>query len=372
MELYTEQYLISRYQYELPPERIAAHPLENRDQSKLLVYRNGIIRDDHFHQLPGYLPEGSTIIVNDTRVIEARLMFTKPTGGTIEIFCLEPHGQTMEEALQRQHDVQWHCLIGGASKWKPGQVLQKELVIANTSVLLSARFISREEEHFIIEFSWEPASLPFSSILHGAGDIPLPPYIKRKTTVHDSDRYQTVFGNRQGSVAAPTSALHFTQTVFESLKARKITRGIITLHVGAGTFKPVKSESVLNHVMHREPFSVSQALVQKILDANILMATGTTTLRTLESLYWLGVKILKNRMGYNELGQWEAYELHKQFPGISKRESLEALHNYIGQLPGETINGYTSLMIVPGYRFRVADALLTNFHQPQSTLLLLV
>ncbi|MGZ8544301.1 MAG: S-adenosylmethionine:tRNA ribosyltransferase-isomerase, partial [Flavisolibacter sp.] len=209
-------------------------------------------------------------------------------------------------------------------------------------------------------------------ILHGAGDIPLPPYIKRKTTVHDSDRYQTVFGNRQGSVAAPTSALHFTQTVFESLKARKITRGIITLHVGAGTFKPVKSESVMDHVMHREPFSVSQALVQKLLDANTLMATGTTTLRTLESLYWLGVKILKNRIGYNELGQWEAYELHKQFPGISTRESLEALHDYIGRLPGETINGYTSLMIVPGYRFRVADALLTNFHQPQSTLLLLV
>ena len=372
MEKNSEAYLISRYHYDLPAERIANHPLENRDESRLLVYRDSVIRGDRFHNLPLHLPEGSTLVVNNTRVIEARLLFTKPTGGGIEIFCLEPHQQSMEESLQRQGQVQWQCLIGGASKWKPGQVLQKDLLVDGTNIILSAKFISRESEHFIIEFSWEPPGFPFAAVLHKAGDIPLPPYIRRKTTAHDSDRYQTVFGNREGSVAAPTSALHFTAEVFKALSARNISKAELTLHVGAGTFKPVKTESVRDHIMHREPFSVTQPLVQELIQGKTIVATGTTTLRTIESLYWMGVKILRSRKTHMELNQWEAYELNDKYPGITTHESLQAVYDHMEGLPGKILNGYTSLMIVPGYRFRVADALLTNFHQPQSTLLLLV
>lgn len=368
----SEQYLVSQYDYHLPSERIAVHPLENRDQSRLLVYQNGLIMDDHFYQLPNHLPDASTLILNDTKVIEARLLFSKATGGTIEIFCLEPHLQSMESSLQSDNSVEWHCLVGGASKWKHGQVLQKEIEIEGNKVILFARITSYEAEHFIIGFNWEPGEFTFAEILHKAGNIPLPPYIKRKTTADDSDRYQTIFGNREGSVAAPTSALHFTSQVFESLDRKNIERANITLHVGAGTFKPVKTTSVLDHLMHREPFSITQSLVQKILDARTIVATGTTTLRTLESMYWMGVKILQSKENITELAQWEAYELNKKLPGIPAAESFEALHQYISKLPGNIFNGYTSLMIVPGYRFRVADAILTNFHQPQSTLLLLV
>ncbi len=372
MNKQTEQYLVTRYDYDLPSEKIADHPLDNRDQSRLQVYRKGSITDDHFYRLSHHLPEASTLILNDTKVIEARLLFSKPTGGTIEIFCLEPHLQSMESSLQSRTSVEWHCLIGGASKWKHGQVLQKEIEIDGNKVDLFAKINSYEAEHFIIGFSWEPGGFTFAEILHKAGNIPLPPYIKRKTTAHDHNRYQTIFGNREGSVAAPTSALHFTNEVFESLDRKNIKRDHITLHVGAGTFKPVKTASVLDHVMHREPFSITQALVKRIIEAHTIIATGTTTLRTLESMYWMGVKILQSKHNISELAQWEAYELAKDSPGISTAESFEVLHQYISRLPGNILNGYTSLMIVPGYRFRVADAILTNFHQPQSTLLLLV
>lgn len=364
-----EELLIADFTYVLPNSQIAEAPLPQRDQSKLLIYKNGIITDDVFANLSSHVPGYSTVILNDTRVIEARLLFTKPTGGTIEIFCLEPYNQSIETAMQQQQKAVWKCLIGGASKWKPGQVLEKQCSGPN-NLTLQARYIQKQDHFFLIELSWEPQHLAFVSVLHAAGAIPLPPYIKRQAAAADLERYQTIFGRHNGSVAAPTAALHFTEKVFESLHQNNIAVSYVTLHVGAGTFMPVKTELVGQHAMHSEPFTVSRKLIQNLLDATAIVAVGTTSLRTLESLYWMGVKVLNNLENPLELQQWEAYQLMKR--SASRQQSLSALLQWMekNQLP--QLYCKTGLLIAPGYLFQMPTALITNFHQPQSTLLLLI
>ncbi len=362
---------IEDFDYNLPPERIAAFPLAERDQSKLLVYKSGKTEDATFYHLPQFLPQNATVVLNNTKVIEARLLFQKSTGGVIEIFCLEPYRPAeMAEALTQTQTVQWRCLIGGASKWKPGQLLQKPIWIGSDQITLTARYIAKEEDSFIIAFEWNDG-YPFAEVLHEAGAIPLPPYIKRKAEATDADRYQTVFAEHKGSVAAPTAALHFTPGVFNQLAEKGIRKTTVTLHVGAGTFKPVKTPTIAEHQMHAEHFSVSAATLQALMEASFIVSVGTTSLRTLESLHWLGVKLLLNpALTEFTLGQWEAYELEHH--AFTYRESLQALHHYLQRTGQEQLWCNTSLLIMPGYRFRSARALVTNFHQPKSTLLLLV
>ena len=364
---------IHEYDYDLPFERIAEFPLAERDASKLLVYKNHEITDSRFNQLIDFLPENSLLILNDTRVIEARILFQKQTGGVIEIFCLEPYEETIEISLAKNKTTKWLCLIGGASKWKPGQLLQKQISIGSNPVTLSARYSGKQQDSFIIEFSWEPELYSFADVLHEAGAIPLPPYIKRNVTPEDKERYQTVFSRYEGSVAAPTAALHFTPAVFEQIAAKNIGINYITLHVGAGTFKPVKSETLADHQMHREPFTVSKKLLEQLVSSETIIAVGTTSLRTLESLYWLGIKLIKGLLKDEwKIDQWEAYELEEMCDNITSIESLRSLINWMEQHHQTEIHCHTELIIVPGYRFKIPSALITNFHQPQSTLLLLV
>ncbi|MCU7547742.1 S-adenosylmethionine:tRNA ribosyltransferase-isomerase [Chitinophagaceae bacterium LB-8] len=374
MKVTAHEIFIKDYTYSLPQERIAAFPLPERDQSKLLVYKSGKISDDVFYNTPEYLEPGATFILNNTRVIEARILFHKPTGGVIEIFCLEPTDENnIENAICHTGPVRWNCLIGGASKWKPGQVLQKQLLINDREVVLSAHYIDKLVDSFVIEFSWQPSDVSFGEVVHAAGAIPLPPYIKREALADDANRYQTIFARYQGSVAAPTAALHFTDTVFNKLSEKDIHPSYITLHVGAGTFKPVKSETIADHTMHAEHFHVSLSTLEKLAASQAIVAVGTTSLRTLESLYWIGIKV--KRLQYIEaeelvLEQWEAYELEED--NISYIDSIRAILDYMKQHNMGEVFCRTSLIIVPGYTFRSAKALITNFHQPQSTLLLLV
>ena len=370
MNIEPQKILIQDYTYDLPNERIAHHPLPKRDDSKLLVYKSGRIEDDRFFNLPDRLPENSLLILNNTKVIEARILFKKPSGGIIEIFCLQPHEQSMEMALQQKGSCQWQCMIGGASKWKPGQVLEKGLVIDGKAVVLQATYLGKIEDGFIIQFDWTPTDLHFVQVIHAAGAIPLPPYIKRSAEDVDADRYQTIFGKYEGSVAAPTAALHFTDEVFQKLQKKNISTAFVTLNVGAGTFKPVKSASIADHHMHGEDFTIDLSALQKILHAKRIIAVGTTSLRTIESVYWLGVKLLSKKLEESwTLEQWEMYDLDGS---ISYRESLQAIIDWMGKNNVNQLHCRTSMIIVPGYRFRIPSGIITNFHQPQSTLLLLI
>jgi S-adenosylmethionine:tRNA ribosyltransferase-isomerase len=359
---------ISDFSYDLPQERIAELPISKRDDSRLLLYKDGAISEDRFYNLDSHLPGQSLLVLNNTRVIEARIIFQKESGAFIEVFCLEPYLQSIENAMQCKGNTTWKCLIGGASKWKPGQVLEK---IAGGSQL-QARFVSKYEDCFLIEFSWQPKELPFVEVLHGAGAIPLPPYIKRKAEQVDQERYQTIFSRNEGSVAAPTAALHFTPEVFSALERKQVLPAYVTLHVGAGTFKPVKTETIADHHMHGEPFSVHKETIEAIINAEKIIAVGTTSMRTLESLYWLGIKIKNDPSAEIVLDQWEAYELAEKNDDLSKEESLNYLLEWLKKNNKDSIQCRTSMIIVPGYSIKIPDALITNFHQPQSTLLLLV
>lgn len=365
-----EEILIQDYTYSLPDDRIAHHPLPKRDDSKLLVYKSGRIEEYRFFHLPQRLPEGSTLILNNTRVLEARIFFTKATGGVIEIFCLEPAGQSMELSLQQKGEAEWACMIGGASKWKPGQILTKELIIKGEKVVLEAHYKEKLADAFVIRFTWTPSHLPFVELLHTAGNMPLPPYIKRSAELADAERYQTIFAKKEGSVAAPTASLHFTDAVFTDLAQKGITSHYITLNVGAGTFKPVKTASIADHSMHSETFSVARSTLAAILKAKTIVAAGTTSLRTLESLHWMGVKLLtgKHTEGF-QLSQWEAYDLDNT---ITYQESIGALLQWMNENERETLDCRTALLVVPGYSFKIPSGIITNFHQPQSTLLLLI
>lgn len=365
-----DKILMEDYTYLLPNERIATHPLPQRDASKLLVYKSGRIDDELFYNLADVLPVNSLLVLNNTKVIEARLLFQKQSGGVIEIFCLEPYSQSMETALQQTGSCQWNCLIGGASKWKPGQVLEKEVTIAEQAVKLQATYNRKTDDGFLIQFNWQPENLHFAELLHTAGAIPLPPYIKRTADEVDADRYQTVFGKHEGSVAAPTAALHFTDDVFEALRRKGIATETITLNVSAGTFKPVKSATIAGHQMHGEDFTVTKPAIQRMIAAESVIAVGTTSLRTMESLYWLGVKLLKGLIERDwVLKQWEVYKLPY---GIEPAKSLQAIVEWMNKEGVDELHCRTSLLIVPGYRFKIPSGLITNFHQPGSTLLLLI
>ncbi len=360
---------IKEYNYDLPTHLIAEYPLAERDASRLLIFSEGCIEEDLFNHLPDYLPDNATLIVNNTRVIEARILFKKDTGGIIEIFCLEPFEESVDKAMSHTAKGRWKCFIGGASKWKSGQVLHKELIIEGEVVGFTASYIKKEADCFIIEFSWISDAYTFSQILHAAGSVPLPPYIKRKASEADEERYQTIFAQEQGSVAAPTAALHFTEGVFAGLKSKNIHPIYLTLHVGAGTFKPVKSQTIDGHQMHAEQFHVSLQTLQELILNDTIISVGTTSLRTLESLYWIGIKVKQNLPDPFVLHQWEAYELEANF---SYKESISYLINHLIHEGLTKLFCQTSLLIIPGYQFKSASALITNFHQPQSTLLLLV
>jgi len=366
---------IQDYTYDLPQDRIASYPLAERDASKLLIYRDGKISEDSYRKIADHIPAHSLLIFNNTKVIEARLLFKKPTGGIIEVFCLEPHDQLgdIANAMMQRNKVLWQCLIGGASKWKHGQVLQKKITPAGKDVILEAKYIEKRTDCFIIEFSWN-GELSFAEVLHHAGAIPLPPYIKREAEKSDAERYQTIYANHEGSVAAPTAGLHFTDAIFQNLKKKKIHPVFVTLHVGAGTFKPVKAETIAGHEMHAEFINISKATIQKLI-ANLsstIVTVGTTSLRTVESLYWLGVKqsAAGSQQFADELSQWECYELEKM--NIEPKQALESLVAFMNENKMETLLAKTQIIIVPGYKQKIAKALITNFHQPQSTLLLLV
>ena len=365
---------IQDYTYYLPQERIANFPLQERDASKLLVYRNGVIDEDIYKNLDRHLPSDTLLIFNDTKVISARLLFHKPTGGVIEIFCLEPHEQypDITTAMMLQGTVLWQCLIGGASKWKHGQRLEMKITVGQTETILRAKYIDKKIDSFVIDFSWDKTKLTFGEILHHAGAIPLPPYIRREAQPLDAERYQTVYAHHEGSVAAPTAGLHFTDNLLNRLRQKGIQTDFVTLHVGAGTFKPVKSATIQGHEMHSEFITVSKGTIEEIIDSldRTVVPVGTTSLRTIESLYWLGVKVALGQENDLTVSQWEPYELESQ--NVSARQALENLLELMSRKNMNHLTTKTNIIIVPGYQVRVARALITNFHQPQSTLLLLV
>ena len=368
---------IKDFTYHLPEHRIAHYPLTERDVSRLLVYRSGKLEEDIYRNIAGYLPSGSLLLFNNTKVVEARLLFQKPTGATVEIFCLEPDKQypDISSAMMQQGKVWWRCLVGGASKWKPGQVLEKKIIYNSVEIKLEAKYISKEADGFKIELSWSPTHLSFAEMLHLAGAIPLPPYIKRAVEVSDAERYQTIYAKPEGSVAAPTAGLHFTTTVFDQLEKSGIEKDFVTLHVGAGTFKPVKSTNMHEHEMHAEFIEVSSSLIKRIISKpdQVIVVVGTTTLRTVESLYWMGLKVWQNPAITVEeiaLSQWEPYELKdERLPAV---KALGALLSWMKEHELTRLITRTRILIAPGYKFRIINGLVTNFHQPQSTLLLLV
>ncbi len=359
---------IQSYQYELPEERVAKYPLDNRDASRLLIYRDGLISERTYRYLADEIPSGAFMVFNDTKVIEARLIFHKPTGGQIEIFCLEPLDAEPSRAMMQEGSASWKCMVGGAGKWKQGKLIKEwpggKLFAEKEGVV---------PDGYRIRFSWAPENLHFAEVLHQAGLIPLPPYLHREVSELDAQRYQTVYARYEGSVAAPTAGLHFTPEVLESLKDKGVQTDFVTLHVGAGTFKPVKSERMEDHVMHAEWIDVSRAFIEKLHQAlrtgAPVIAVGTTALRTLESLYWLGVKVMQGGEPIG-LDQWEVYEILPQ--EVDPVIALEHLVNWLEKKGSEQLMSRTQLLIAPGYRLRMARALVTNFHQPGSTLLLLV
>lgn len=366
---------IKDFTYLLPEERIAKYPLPERDASKLLIYKDGTITENIYKNIDDHLPKESLLVFNDTKVVEARLLFQKSTGGVIEIFCLEPHEQypDITTAMMQPEKVLWHCLIGGASKWKHGQILEKKIIYNSKELVLNARYIKKEVDSFIVELSWNDPALSFAEVLHLFGAIPLPPYIKREAETSDAERYQTVYAHHEGSVAAPTAGLHFTNTVLKKLKERNIDTDFVTLHVGAGTFKPVKTELMKDHEMHAEHFTISKSTIQNILDHldKSIIAVGTTSLRTLESLYWLGAKqSTVNNQQSMEITQWEVYD-HKE-KMIPTKKALENLLRWMDEKKSNTLTAKTQIIIAPGYQFKIVNGLITNFHQPLSTLLLLV
>lgn len=367
---------IEDFTYQLPEDRIAWRPLEKRDASKLLVYREGKISEDSYGNISAYLPENSLLVFNNTKVVEARIIFRKPTGGAIEIFCLEPHAQYSDitAAMLQRGKVWWNCLVGGAGKWKHGTILEKNIETPAGKLQLKAAIVERQADSFTIELSWQPETLTFAEVLHVAGLVPLPPYIKRNAEEADKERYQTIYAAQDGSVAAPTAGLHFTEDIFQSLAEKNIATAFVTLHVGAGTFKPVKAEQMEDHLMHTEFIDVSRELVEQLVNfyGNIF-CVGTTSLRTLESLYWMGVKIVQNPQIQQEelpIKQWEVYDDLPQ--GTDVVTALKALLDWMQAKQLQRLISQTQILIAPGYKVRMISGLVTNFHQPQSTLLLLV
>lgn len=359
---------IEDYNYDLPESRIAQYPLAQRDQSKLLICTGGKISEDVFSSIGNYLSDGSLMVFNDTKVIHARLLFKKDTGSEIEIFCLEPREPFTEYqyAFSAKSSVVWNCLVGNNKKWKQGK-----LILKKNNYALIVEKIRQSGDAFLIRFEWEPREITFASIIDVFGKIPLPPYITRPANDTDKSRYQTLYAHFEGSVAAPTAGLHFTEGVFSSLKKKNINTSFITLHVGAGTFKPVTAKNISEHGMHTETFSVNTSFIENILqNQNRIIAVGTTTVRTLESLYWAGAKLLENKNNAFKIDQWDPYGSKNK--NIPVYEALQAVIHFCKKNKTDHVVGDTRLMIIPGYAYKIVSEMITNFHQPRSTLLLLV
>lgn len=407
---------IKDFSYDLPDERIAKYPLAERELSKLLIYNgsgieevaskspneasaaqnpeslNPKISQSTYQNISEVVPEGSLLVFNNTKVLEARILFQKPSGATIEIFCLEPDDRypDITTAMLQSGKLWWKCLVGGAKKWKE-PLLTKTILQGDKKILLTAERKAQIEDYYLIEFNWDDNSLSFAEILHAAGLIPLPPYLNRTAETSDLDRYQTIYAKYDGSVAAPTAGLHFTDTIFEKLASKNISKEYLTLHVGAGTFKPVKAEKIEGHDMHSEFIEVRFDFIQKLIDqiskqdinlgntnlpsfnSSQIIPVGTTSMRTIESLYWLGVKTILNRdikLIDLVVHQWDPYNIDAA--GISATSALTALLHWMQNNETELLITKTQIIIAPGYNYKIAQTLITNFHQPQSTLLLLV
>ena len=378
----TKDIHISDYSYDLPDERIAKFPLAERDQSKLLIYNKGVVGEDVFRHLPNHLPEGALMVMNNTKVIQARLHFRKSTGALIEIFLLEPYAPAdYEQMFQQTHRCSWLCLVGNQKKWKEGP-LTRELEIKSEKLQISATRVGERGTSQLIEFEWNNANINFADILDVMGELPIPPYLNRETQESDKTTYQTVYSKIKGSVAAPTAGLHFTERVLNEIDAHGIEREEVTLHVGAGTFRPVKSKTIGEHPMHTEYIAVHRRTIERLLAHHAeAIAVGTTSVRTLESLYYMGLKVLANpNISEDELhvNQWEPYgneEIRmkdEELLSASAMESLQALLDWMVRRELTVLHSSTQIIIAPGYDYHIVKMLITNFHQPQSTLLLLV
>ena len=369
----TKHIKISEFNYPLPDERIAKFPLSNRDESKLLVYRHGEVSEDRFTFLPNYLEPGEMMVFNNTKVIQARLHFRKETGALIEVFCLEPIAPNdYVLSFQQTKKCSWLCMVGNLKKWKEGTLKREVEVKGRTITLTATRGECRETSHWV-DFEWNDESLTFADVLEAVGELPIPPYLNRETQESDKKTYQTVYSKIKGSVAAPTAGLHFTERVLKALDERGIDREELTLHVGAGTFKPVKSEEIEGHEMHTEYISVNKRTIEKLIAHNgQTIAVGTTSVRTLESLYYIGILINQNPEANQEelhVKQWMPYEPH---PALAPVESLQCILDYLDRHGMEALHTSTQIIIAPGYEYKIVKKIVTNFHQPQSTLLLLV
>ncbi len=367
---------ISEFNYPLPDERIAKFPLPVRDQSKLLLYRHGEVSEDVFTSLPQYLPADSLMIFNNTKVIQARLHFRKETGALIEVFCLEPI-QPNDYVLnfQQTEHAAWLCMIGNLKKWKEG-ILKREMTVKGQPLTLTAERGACHGTSHWIDFRWDNPEVTFADILEVFGELPIPPYLNRETQESDKETYQTVYSKIKGSVAAPTAGLHFTPRVLDALREKGVDLEELTLHVGAGTFKPVKSEQIEGHEMHTEYISVSRSTLQKLIAHDgKAVAVGTTSVRTLESLYHIGITLLANPDATEEelhVKQWQPYEMSAEASATPAVDALQAIVRYLDRHGMETLHTSTQIIIAPGYEYRIVKAMVTNFHQPQSTLLLLV
>ena len=369
----TKHIKISEFNYPLPNERIAKFPLAERDQSKLLVYRRGEVSEDRFTSLPNYLEAGEMMVFNNTKVIQARLHFRKETGALIEVFCLEPIAPNdYVLSFQQTHQCAWLCMIGNLKKWKEGTLKRTIQVKGKDITLCATRGECRGTSHWV-DFSWDDDSLTFADVLEAVGELPIPPYLNRETQESDKRTYQTVYSKIKGSVAAPTAGLHFTESVLKALDDKGIDREELTLHVGAGTFKPVKSEEIEGHEMHTEYISVNKRTIQKLIaHGGQTVAVGTTSVRTLESLYYIGILLAQNPDANQEelhIKQWMPYE-NTQL--ISAVESLQHILDYMERNHMDALHTSTQIIIAPGYEYKIVKKIVTNFHQPQSTLLLLV
>ena len=367
-----QEIAIAEYDYPLPDERIAKYPLAERDTSKLLIYNKGVVCEERFSNLPQLVPQNSLMVFNNTKVIQARLRFRKETGALIEVFCLEPEQPCdYQQIFLETKECVWQCLVGNSNRWKGG-VLSQCVTVAGKEVTLSVERVGGPAAVNHVRFTWD-GGCSFAELLEAAGELPIPPYLNRATEESDTRTYQTVYSKVKGSVAAPTAGLHFTPAVLEALTAAGVEREEVTLHVGAGTFKPVKSELIADHEMHEEYIEVRKALLEKLIAAGgSAVAVGTTSVRTLESLYFLGELVAENpAITQDELhvGQWTPYNREHS---LSTVEALEALVTWLERNALDRVHSHTQIMIAPGYTFRIVKAIVTNFHQPKSTLLLLV
>lgn len=360
------------YQYELPEEKIAKFPLAQRDQSKLLVYSEGNIKHQGFLDLPNYFDDQDQFFFNDTKVIPARLIFTKDTGATIEIFLLNPVLPTEQvgPAMLVEGTCVWHVMIGNQKKWKNGQPLQALIPMGEDQLLLSAELVDVEKKW--VKFTWNPANISFVDVVKNTGEMPLPPYLNRKAEESDKPRYQTVYSKNEGAVAAPTAGLHFTPQVLKTLADKGVKEDFLTLHVSAGTFQPIKTEEITKHNMHAEQVIISRANIENIIRANRITAVGTTSMRTLESAFWFGHMLLNDPNAAFDIPKLYPYSWIESGKLPLKEKAFQAILDYMERNQLDKITGSTEIFIFPGYKFQVVDRLITNFHQPGSTLILLI